>query len=194
MFTINFDLSDLEKKIRGVAVAADSQVPFAISLSFNQALGNTRNLLIQEWPQHVNARNAHYLANALTRGEPSTKDNLYVELYDALPGRGHLKELDTGGTHSARRAMLAIPINARRGSHGVVTSDLPKNLVNSFRRGDVIYQRVGKRGLKLMWVLKASVPIPAAMPFTDDFATSMTNELRTNIPGAMMRAVLTSWK
>ncbi len=61
----------------------------------------------------------------------------------------------------------------------------PRNVPNSFKtKGkfgtDVIYQRAGKgkaKGLKLMYGMQASAPIPAKVPFHRDFETVMRREV-----------------
>jgi len=172
-------------------------VPFALALALNKAAENTRELLVREWPLHVRARNPSYIRYALRRGPSATKASLRVEIFDQT-GRGVLKRLDKGGTKQARGSNLAIPVekNISVGAHGVRKSQMPRNLQNTFvadrGRGLAIYQRVGKgkrRRVKLMYLLRPSVQVPAKMPFEDDFVASMTAETRTSFPAAMARAM-----
>jgi hypothetical protein len=202
MFELKLDFSAFERKAIEMGQALD-QVPYALSVALNTAAENTRNLLIQDtWPKHVHQRNSGFMRYALRR-EFATKNNLRTVIFDKT-GKDYVKRLDTGGTKVARGANLAIPTsNVRVGSHGVVQSQRPRNLTNTFvadlhGRGPAVWKfgkriKVGKkkktRSLKLMYVLKPSVQIGALVPFTDDFLMSMMNETRTSFPSAMARAM-----
>jgi hypothetical protein len=201
MFEIKFDISDFERQAQRIGGALD-QVPFALSQSLFEAATNTKNLLTQDtWPRHVHARNSSFLGWALGISSPS-KSNLVVEIYDRR-GFDFLKRLETGGIKQAKKGVnLAIPTsNVRIGARGVAKGQRPRDLSNSFvanikGRGPAIFQRTpgkgkkNKRGkLKLMYVLKPSVQIGAMVPFEEDFAESMRNELRTSFASAMSRAM-----
>jgi hypothetical protein len=197
MFELKINFDEFERKAAALGAALD-QVPYALSVALNTAAENTRNLLVQDtWPSHVKQRNTGFMQYALRR-EFATKNNLRAAIYDRT-GKDYIKRLDTGGTKQARKANLAIPTsNVRVGSHGVVQSQRPRNLTNTFvadmkGRGPAVWKRIdgkkkGKR-LKLMYVLKPSVQIGAMVPFTDDFVESMMNETRTSFPAAMARAM-----
>lgn len=197
MFELKLDYAQFEKRADALNAARD-QVPFALALALNKAAENTRELLIREWPSHVKVRQAGFLRYALRRNF-ATKNNLRVEIYDQTQ-RPFLKRLDGGGVHQARGGNLAIPVeaNVKIGAHGVRKSQLPRNLPNAVllntKSGPAIYQRVGRgknKKLKLMYVLKPSVPVPAKMPFNELFQISMTAECRTSFPSTMARAMRT---
>lgn len=198
MYRVQFNMSDIERHVRNLGGAQD-QVPYAISLVLNKAAENARQLLIQQWPQHVHVRQGGFIRYALRRGPFATKKNLRIEVYDQT-GKRFLARLDGGGTHAARGNNLAIPVeaNVRIGSHGVRRSQLPRNLPNAVmlnkngRTG--IYQRVGRgkrRRLKLMYLLRPAVQVPSKMPFAADFKMVVTQTLRTEMPRAMARAMAT---
>src|ERR1019366_6859042 len=125
---------------------------------------------------------------------------LYVEIYDQ-GGFDYLKRLDTGGTKLSRNNRIAVPVaqNVRIGTHGVVKAQRPKNLTDPFvadlhGKGPALWKRTKGKGkhakkLKMMYVLKQSVPIKRMVPFLDDFRVSMGNEMRTSFPAAMARAM-----
>jgi hypothetical protein len=128
---------------------------------------------------------------------PSTKEDLEVVIIDRL-GRAHLAMHETGGTKTPQKAKLAVPVstNVKHTGHGDVPK--PREIANSFvidrGRGPVIYKRTGRgknRGLKLMYVLKSQVPVPAAVPFHADFNSSMIELVQASFPRAMMKAMLT---
>lgn len=201
LFELKIDRSDIERKVRAMRGAQD-QVPYAMSLVLNKAAENAREVLIREWPLHVRARQSSFIRYALRRGPFATKHNLRIEIYDQT-GKRFLTRLDGGGTHAARGGNIAIPVeaNVRIGAHGVRKSQLPRNMPNAVilnKNGrPAIYQRIGKgkkSRLKLMYVLRPSVQVPNKMPFGADFTFSVLNDVRTELPKAMARAMSTSRK
>ena len=67
----------------------------------------------------------------------------------------------------------------------------PKNLPTAVRKGDVLYARDKKGGLRLLYVLKPATKIPKRVPFYEDFAASMQRELQRTIPLAVAKAMQT---
>ncbi len=192
MISINFDLSEFERAARNIGAAID-QVPYAISLALNESAKIARsNLITETWPTHVEVRNRNFMRASLST-EFASKRRLSVAVFDKLQ-HANLKMHDSGGTRTSQRGRFAIPnTNVRRTSKGVSTKLKPANLPNSFRKGDVIYQRVGRGGrqLKLMYVLKRATPVPADVPFTSDFQSTMRREMAARFGPAMMRAMRT---
>ena len=193
MIAVEFDLSDVTKYAQSLGAAAD-QIPYAIAIALNRSADVTRNFLIREtWPQHVQQRNASFIAASLTtRDARATKYSAAVEIYDKLD-RGNLYKQAKGGTRAPRGgANLAIASSQiTRTPHGVPTNVKPANLVNSFRVRDVIYQKDKRGRMRLMYVLKHQTPIPRRVPFYEDFAASMQRELTRTIPLAVKQAMST---
>lgn len=188
-----FELSDFEHAAVRWGFAAD-QVLFAASQAMNDASKVTREELITStWPDHVKVRSAGFMRASLSR-EFATKRNPRITIFDKLD-RGNLLLHAEGGVRQAKEGSLAIPeakLAARRTSKGIPKALRPRTLPNSFRKGDVIYQRTGagkSKGLKLMYVLKPSAHIPRQVPFEADFNRIMTREMwpafRTRIAAAM---------
>lgn len=176
---LDFKMEAFERVARRMGAVAD-QVPFALSQAMNDAVKGSLLELVQEtWPTHVDARNKGFLKFAFGRAKFSTKRNLRVELNDdKAQGRGNLAKHAEGGTRTAKNGNLAVPatvLKGKRRTKGIPKAFRPKNLPNSFRKGDVIYQRTGKGGknLKLMYVLRPSVTIKADVPFEQDFRRTM---------------------
>lgn len=197
MFTFDLELSDFERMAKRLGGAAD-QLPFAMSQTLNAAAEATRHHLIDDvWPSHVTVRRAGFMNAALTiKGERATKQDLSVTIYDRL-GHAHLQEHAKGGWHKSR-GHTAVPNlrNVRRTGSGVVKSQKPRALVNSFRKGDVIYQRGGgkkakAKRLKLMFVLKPQTRIRPDVPFYQSFAETMRREILERFPGALAHAMKT---
>lgn len=191
---LTFDFRDFERAAKRLDAVAD-QIPFALARAMNDALAVARTEIIEQtWPKHVSVRNKSFIGAALRR-EYAKKGTLRVAIVESGPaaGRGSLSLHADGGTKRARTNNLAIPsakLASRRTGKGVPKGMRPAVLPNSFKKGDVIYQRTGKytkagkrsaakdtRGLKLMYTLKPSAPIKADVPFQADFDRVMTREV-----------------
>ena len=191
---LKFDFSSFHRMADRLGVAA-KQLPFALANALNQSAFATRSSLIQEWPQHVKARNPAFIGWALGVRKAS-RGNLTVVISDERSqGRGHLFLHAKGGAKPAR-GRLAIPsMNVRRGRTGVVSGQRPKNLRRSFRRGDVVYAVTGRgkrKKLKLMYTLKTGAQIKKDMPFFEIFRETMTREMMQRAPKAMLEAMRTA--
>jgi hypothetical protein len=193
MITINFDVTQFERKVAQLGAAMD-QLPFALSRSLNAAAVNTRTVLVrQTWPQAVQQRNVNFISAAL-RTKFSTKRDLRVEIYDRM-GRAHLALHARGGTKGSR-GRLAIPAKGRIvfTSSGPRKSQTPRAIVaNTPKRALRITPKgifVGKGGrLNLMYSFATSARILPDVPFEKDFETTMRVELRTSFPAAMASAM-----
>lgn len=192
---LNFRIDKFEAKAAEIGGALD-QVPFALSLALNDAARAARQVLVQEtWPKHVTQRNSAFIGRAL-RTVFATKHSLRVEIYDDL-NRGHLALHATGGTKEARKR-FAIPVKGRiaRTAHGVRSDQTPTAIIANRSKRDV---RITPRGifvaeggkLHLMYAFAAKVFQPKDVPFEEDFATAVVNEVRTSFPEAMKRAMAT---
>lgn len=199
--------------------AALDQVPYAMANAMTHAAFETRRTLVEEtWPSSVTVRNPGFIRAAL-RVEPAKKNDLVVEIYDQLNKSVKLKLHAEGGVKTAQSGMLAVPssLNVTRTAHGVVAEQRPRNLVNSFRKGDRIYQRtphpismrkarkIGRRTAariamlppetkaraKLMYVLKKQTRIRNDVPFYEVFAERMTDEMAKGFQDSMIRAMST---
>jgi hypothetical protein len=210
MIDLQLDMRAFEQRAREIAGAVD-QLPFVISRSLNEAAEKTRDHLAnQTWPSSVQARDKNFMKAALsTKGARATKEVFRVTIFDKLD-RGHLALHDQGGTKAAK-GRLAIPlpvVKGKRGSKGVPKGLRPTALPNSFRKGDVIYQRVGnytrkgkqkmsafagrdQRKLVPVYVLKPSARIKHDVPFTVDFRHVMSREINAAFPSWMAKAMAT---
>lgn len=196
MFEIKFDVREFEQRTKELEGTLD-QMPFALALALTDAANITKQALVDEWPQHVTQRNPGFIKRAL-QVKPATKHDLRVEIYDSL-GRAHLELHADGGIKQAK-GKFAIPVesNVKRGARGVSRSKWPRSLSNSFvadlhGKGAALWVRYGRKGrrLRLMYALRAAVPVRKDVPFRETFATSMMRELRESFPAAMKRAMST---
>jgi hypothetical protein len=199
---LKLDVSDFTRAAAAFDRLQRDQFPYAISRAMNDAVKATRNEIITStWPTAVHVRNPGFIRWALNV-KYATKRSLTVEINDdKAQGRGHLGLHDTGGTKPAR-VLQAVPGQyIRKNGRGVPRNQLPRALPNSFRKGDVIYQRVqeskrkgGRRSLKLMYTLKPSVRLKADVPFTTDFNRVMREELERAFPRRMEEAIRTAFR
>jgi hypothetical protein len=111
-------------------------------------------------------------------------------MFGCPPNRGNFNAV--GGTKHARGS-LAIPTKrVRRGAHGVVPSQRPKALARAVKKGNLIFQAVGRKGkLALMYVLRPFAQIKKDVPFYEDFAASMQREIMKRFPDAIAKAMAT---
>jgi hypothetical protein len=193
MIELNLQYDDFDRMRRRASAAVD-QMPFALSVAMNNAAFNTRRSLIAEtWPQHVQQRNPRFLSAAL-RVNKANKNNLRVEIYDTL-GRAHLGLHAHGGTKYPRGTNLAVPQPAIAfTSHGPRKSQTPKAIIaNTPKRALRITRRgifVGKGGrLYSQYAFAREAQIKPDVPFAQDFARSMSEQVRTSFPDAMARAM-----
>ncbi len=194
MFEIKFDVSEFERRTKQLEGALD-QMPFALALALTEAANITKQALVDEWPLHITQRNPSFIKRAL-QVKPATKHDLRVEINDSL-GRANLELHADGGIERAK-SKFAIPVNVQRGAQGVPRSKAPRSLANSFvadlrGKGAAVWVRYGRKGrrLRLMYVLRALVPVSKDVPFRETFASSMMRELRRSFPAAMARAMKT---
>lgn len=203
--SLKFDLRDFQRYARRMDALAN-QVPFALALALNASAEVARRHIAEDvWPSHVQARNRSFIKAALvTKGTRATKRNLRVVVYDRL-GRGSLALHDRGGRRAPRGKAIAVPsgdLQGRRTGKGVPKGLRPRNLPTTgpsgtFLKGDVLYRRVGSgktRGLKLMYVLKPTVPIRADVPFHPEFDRIMRQTMPVQFRLAMRRAMETARK
>ncbi|MDT3382514.1 hypothetical protein RNI52_34630 [Labrys neptuniae] len=191
---LTFDFSSFERMAKKLEVARQ-QLPFAIATAMNQSAFATRSELIQDWPKHVTAKNPSFVGWAFGVRK-ATKTNLSIEINDERAGgRTLLKGLADGGQHTSQ-GRLAVPVaGQRRGARGIVPSQRPRALKQAFKKGDVIYEVVGKgkrKRLRLAYVLKPSVVVPKRVPFRQVFEDTMRREMAQRVPVAMLQAMKTA--
>ena len=190
---VNFDMSDIEALASRLGVAIE-QIPYGISIALNASMESARSYLIgSTWPGGVHVRNTSFMnASLTTRGNKASKRDLSVTLYDKL-GRDYIVRQATGGTKTARTGNVAIPnaVNVRRGAHGVVRSQRPRALQNSFVKNGKIFQRQDK-GLKLMYSLKNSVRVPKHVRMYEDGISVLEREMARALPAAFELAMSTA--
>ena len=193
MISLEIDCSAFERRAKELHGQID-QVPYALALAMNEAVKNTRQVLVRDtWPSHVQQRNASFINRAL-RTSFANKRTLRVEIYDSL-GRAHLKLHDAGGTKVAKGRLAIPPEGAvKRGPSGVRKGQRPHAIIiNTPKRALRVTSKgifVGKGGrLHLMYAFKPSATINADVPFVTDFRDVMSIELRTSFPAAVARAM-----
>ena len=198
MFTVQFDLSALERMSGRVGGAID-QMPYALSRSLNDSVFKARQVLVtQTWPSAVTARNASFISAAL-RVEKATKGNLRVEIADVL-GRGNLQQHARGGVSVPRKvsnfAIPAAELKSQRGARGMPVRLSPRSIISRTPpRALRVTQRgifVGEGGrLHLKYSFARSVTISATARFYEDFEYVMRESMRTGFPDAMRQAMAT---
>ncbi len=78
---------------------------------------------------------------------------------------------------------------------GVIPSQRPRSLKKSFKKGDAVYEIVGRgkrKKLKLRYVLKKSTPIKKDVPLRETFERRMRTEMERRVTEAMLDAMKTA--
>ena len=191
---LTFDMRDFERAARNFSATLD-QVPFALAQAMNAGVEAARDEIVNRtWPESVRVRNPNFLNAALTtRGNRATKRNLRVAIEDRL-GRASLPLHAEGGLKTPRGQAIAVPSAAlagKRRSSGVPKGLRPRNLPNSFRKGDVLYQRVGPKGrtIRPMYALAVDATIKADVPFDTVFERVMWLETTRAFGPCLQRAM-----
>jgi len=197
---IRFDFSEWDRAAQRLGAAVE-QIPFALSVALNDAANKTRQRLADEtWARHVEVRNRGFARYAMRLEKRATKRNLRVDIIEnpSLNGRGNLALHAVGGTKTARKGKLAIPLkgSVQRTGRGVRASQRPGALIaRTPKRALRITDRgifVGEGGkLRLKFSLEQQARQPADVPFARDFQSMMREELRSSLPAAVARAMKT---
>jgi hypothetical protein len=123
-----------------------------------------------------------------------------VRIYDVLGNRGHLLEHARGGTERPFKSrMFAIPsqdAKVRRTARGISQRDTPSAIIaNTPKRalrvtpGGIFVGKAGR--LHLIYSFKAQVTQPKDVPFYEEFAYVMNNDMRTGFDEKMAKAMAT---
>ena len=191
---LEFDYDELNKFAVELGARVD-QVPYALALAMNRSADVTRSYLIKAtWPHSIVQRNSSFIAAALTTKEArANKQSLAVEIYDKL-GHVNLQRQAKGGTKTPLKgANIAIPASSvPRGPRGVPKNLLPSNLKNSFKRNGMLFVRDKNGRARLVYTLRPKTTVPKRVPFYEDFAASMSRELKRTIPLAVAKAMATA--
>jgi hypothetical protein len=190
---ISLDMRDFERATQAMGAALD-QVPFALSQALNDAAKTARAEIVDTvWPRSVTVRNRAFMG-WMMRTDFANKNNLKVRLYNREP-REFLPRQAEGGTKRPHRGrQLAIPgtiVKRSMTSRGVPPGLRPKDLPNSFRRKNAIFQRVGKSGLRLMYVLESQASVRKSFPAYETWDHVMRSEVMRAFGPRMQRAMRT---
>lgn len=193
MIDLQLDMREFERAARSMGAAID-QVPFALSRALNDAAQVARREIVDVvWPRSVTARNRQFMG-WIMRTDFSDKNNLKVRLYNREP-REFLPQQAEGGTKRPHRGQqIAIPgtvVKRARGRSGVPANLKPRMIPNSFRRGNAIFQRVGKDRLQLMYNLEGQAHIPKRFPAHETWDRVMRSEVMRAFGPRMQAAMRT---
>jgi hypothetical protein len=198
MIEIEIDPRPFVERTEELGAKVD-QLPFVLAGLMNNAVFNARRVLVETtWPSHVQVRNKNFLSASL-RVDTATKTKLEVRIYDILGNRGHLYEHAKGGTERPFRSRrFAIPISdkIKKTSRGIPERLKPSAIIaNTPKRALRVTQTgifVGQGGrLHLMYSFKPTVDQPADVPFYQDFAYAMTEDMRAGFDEKMKQAMAT---
>jgi hypothetical protein len=190
---ISLDMRDFERATQAMGAALD-QVPFALSQALNDAAKTARAEIVDTvWPRSVTVRNRAFMG-WMMRTDFANKHNLKVRLYNREP-REFLPRQAEGGTKRPHQGkQIAIPgtiVKRARGRGGVPSNLKPRMLPNSFKRGNAIFQRVGKEHIRLMYVLNDQASVRKSFPAYETWDHVMRSEVMRAFGPRMQRAMRT---
>jgi hypothetical protein len=193
MIDVKLNMGDFERAALNAGQALD-QVPFALSQALNDAAKVARTEIVDVvWPRTMNVHNSAFMG-WIMRTNFADKHNLEVSIYNREP-REFLPRQAEGGTKTPHRGrQIALPsgfVNASRGSGGVPRWLRPRNVPNSFRKGDAIFQRIGKDRLRLLYTLKGQARVPKRFPAHETWARIMRSEVMRAFGPRMQAAMRT---
>lgn len=193
MFEITLNMRDFERAARSMQ-AAEDQVPFALSQALNDAAKVARTEIVDVvWPRSMSVHNRAFMG-WMMRTDFAGKHNLKVRLYNREP-REFLPRQADGGTKTPHRgAQIALPsnfVNASRGSSGIPKWLKPRNVPNSFRKGNAIFQRLGKGRVRLLYTLKGQAHVPKRFPAHETWDRVMRSEVMRAFGPRMQAAMRT---
>jgi len=170
-------------------------MPFAIAMALTHTAKDAQKRLIADLPAHFTIRDK-WVSRGI-RIVPARKNDPVAEVgsKDAFMARQAI-----GGVKEGKDGMVAIPIAARANPRRKTRpSKWPKALLRKDRHfigsaaGKLGVWKKSKRGrLKLMWLLREKVNIPARWPFLDTVSDVVRKEWHRNAWKALERAVKTA--
>jgi hypothetical protein len=194
ILTITLDTKPVIAKVRGIA---DKQIPFATALALTRTAQDAQAEIRRQMPQRFTVRNNWIQKGVIIR--KATKQDLAALVIDR---DDFMTIQETGGTKTPRGRSVAVPQAVRVNKRGIVPrTQRPSALVgkpNIFRaviRGvDGLWQRVGPkgRGIKLLYVLKPSVPIKPRFGFFETVRGVAVDRFTTQFELAFAHAVRTA--
>jgi hypothetical protein len=199
---ISFDFREIEAWAKKLSVAAD-QIPYATSRAINDAVFETRKVLVDElWPHSVHARNPQF-PSVVLHVDKSTKQNLSASIRETRETSAPLMLHAKGGTRQSKHGDFAIPMpwyragkQTQRGlrksaSAREIIARTPKRALRITDRGIFI----GESGrLRLAFVKKQTIKVPKDVPFFETFAVEMRRRLFERLPSRLIGAVATRKK
>lgn len=171
------------------------QIPFIMSKTINDTLFDVRHHTVKTvFPRSFEVRNKRF-AGAAMRVERSTKRKLYGRVFDRL-GKDLLLRQAKGGTKHGKTGRLAVPIEAKKTGRGTKpTRSFAKSFLMPLPSGDkAIMQKFGRGGkkLRMLFILKKSVPIPKRFPFYREAKRKANQVYQNNFSAAFKMAARTA--
>jgi hypothetical protein len=195
---LKFSLKEFEQLADDLGVAQD-QVAFASMRTLNDAMFAYKDELSTViWPRHESVRNPHY-PSAVLHVDKATKLNLTATLRET---KGViLAEHDVGSTRHATD-QFAVPMPQYRAGketqHGLRADARLRAILakpNARRVVRIHDNRVyiGVKGpkLRLAFVLKPSINVPADVPITQSFIDFVKKYVNDELPDALQAAMRT---
>ncbi len=200
-FNISSNIREFERKLIRLQ---RQQVPFALSKAMNNTMFDVRRFEVGvTYPKAFAVKSPSFF-RAIMRVDEATKINLVARLTDKSPGgRDYLQRHTEGGTKTPRGSNIAIPAQVRRRARGgVLNSKRPNKLLSDpkvfkgmIRGKPAIMRRMGRaksRSIKVLYLLRPSVPIKKSFRFYEDGAKVVQRTLPGHFQTSFTRALATA--
>lgn len=190
--------SDLDASTRDVMNFFRDQVPFGIAVAVNDVAFEIRKHVVEvTFNRDFSVNNKSFARAAfgvLTKATKATPEASVGMRLD----REWTERQAVGGTKTARRSNIAIPIDpgaVRKSGGAVKAAKKPRNLKNSFFRqvkGKTVLFERKKKNVKAVYVLQHTAPIQRRFRFYEDAEYVAWWKFPVAISDGMDRAIRTS--
>lgn len=194
-FSVRSNIADFSRTLSSFE---KKQLPFATAGALNDTIADVRTQIVDKtWPTSVTVRNRRFAGVAFRRTF-AKKTKLKASLYDAL-GRAAFDRQAKGATRRPVSGQhLAVPTaNVRRTGRGVTKGQRTENLKRSFKiktkSGSLgIYQRTGKKKIRLMYALPTAAHVRKSFRFYEDAERVATKRFGPNFVKRFNQAMRTA--
>ena len=202
-----FDVTIISKRAALLLKTAAKQVPFATSVAINETAKDFQRVQVAHIEEAFTIRRQTFARRAVKIKPFATKRQLTATVsIDPPGGRAEIfAKFERGGTKRPRGQHIAVPVGIST-ARVIPKGKWPRRLLerpNMFalrqRRGKLppgIYRRLGARRagkrVKLMYVLKRSVPIDARLDFLETGRRVVRQRFGRNFQRAYAKALRTA--
>lgn len=192
-------IEGLDKIIKNLDDMAKKQVPFATARALTKTAEDARDEIVKDLPGKFTLRTSWWKPRTRYgfNVKPAKKTDLKAEIFTQAPW---MQIHEVGGIRTPERSReLAIPtLQVRRTKRQLIgASQRPRALKKSFvkitRTGQkVLFQKVGKKGIKPMYLLEPKARIKPVLRFVETAKKIITQRFESNFTKSFEDAMRTA--